>query len=1798
MNNFTQGSRKAVLAGLIFFVSALSSFGQTESNAPVTYDTTITEKYLNNKAYTWNVRITRQKNDKSLRPVIFFIPGSGEVGTNTAKLTTYGPHYWLKNGWDGGIKIGNGTHYPILVTIQQPKANMRPWDLKLVFEALLKILPVKLNSVHVSGISQGSYEWGELISYSAFSGDHAIMSEIKSWVDLEGVGPASDFSGFNLPYPSVFGYWANHYGGKFFGLEGSSDDRGVWQISENINANKAGAAFFSYQNIGGGEHCCWNSMLDPSATDWSGTGSNIVSNSLHPNTQGTYKKGSNIFQWILRQGDTSMVSGSADTTKSGDPEPVTAPTVNAGSAQSVTLPAGTVNLSGTATTASGTTLSSQAWTQKSGPSTARIVTANELKTSITGLVTGTYIFTLTVKNSLGAASSSDVAVTVLLSAATAPVVGAGGAQTITLPVSSANLSGTATAVSGTSLTSESWTQQSGPSTAKFGTPGKFITPVTGLEVGNYVFTFTVKNSLGQTASSNVTVTVKAKVINTAPVVSAGSAQTITLPVNSVNLSATATAASGTSLTSGLWAQSSGPSKAVIATPTNTLKTKVTSLVTGTYIFTLTAKNNLGQTASSSVTVTVKEDVATTPKVNAGTAQTITLPVNSVNLSATATAASGTTLTSGLWAQSSGPSKAVIATPTNTLKTKVTSLVTGTYIFTLTAKNSLGQTTSSSVAVTVNAVNTAPVVNAGSAQSITAPASSTFLQATATAASGTSLSSETWVQTSGPSAATINRPANSLSTAISGLLPGTYVFTITVKNNLGETASSSVAVTVISTAAAPVVGAGSAQTITLPVNSVNLSGTATAASGTTLTLESWTQQSGPSTAVFTAPGKFATAVTGLVAGIYTFKFTVTNNQGKAGSNTVTVTVVSAATAPVVGAGSAQTVTLPVSPATLSAMAESVSGTATTNLNGTATAASGTTLTLESWTQQSGPSTAVFTAPGKFATAVTGLVAGTYVFKFTVTNNLGQTGSNTVTVTVVSVDTTAPVVGAGSAQTITLPVNSVNLSGTATAASGTTLTLESWTQQSGPSNAVFTAPGKFATAVTGLVAGTYAFIFAVTNNLGQTSSGSVTITVNSASVASSALQTIVSTGEYQTLFIDKNKYLWAVGANLSTQGSNFIGTPGIPVRVLTTPANLKFKAAASSLHGGIAVDTAGYVWTWGQGESGEIGNGQIYADQVLTPVRLTTDNTGKTFTGIEKIYAYYSNNASVGLYAIKDDGTLWIWGDTRQGMMANGTAGGFVTRPTQIVIPGNRKALQLAAGNTLDLLCTDGTVWTCGGGIAGVNPNLGYRGTGNDYMTLHQLDLPANIVEVAGATNQFNYALTSTGVLYGWGSYSSYMGGTGGYAANTYFYTPVDLTTRLNLPYPVKSVVGNMVCTHAILTDGSLWGWGDNSCGSVGNGKELDFSQTATPYSWDFHPADLLQQAPVQISTRKDFVAVWGAGPFVLFDFAETADGQLYSWGRNKGAVLANGVMGCTPDVQADYPNSWDVTSPTAVNPFSLTRVNFVASPYCTKNTLLGLCPACLLALNINLTPNVVATLSTTTAAHSVAATTSTVQAAIANPGGLAVQTTATNAEGAAVQTTAEVQQSATTSSGEALTTGQPLTVQALSAFSDVSLDGSQSADIDGKIVSYSWSQVQGPRMSVITDSTAASTTARGLVPGTYVFRLSVTDDKGASAAALDTLIIESAGQAPSGPGIGTTQGLLAYPNPAHDNLNLVLSSDKIGNVRVNIYNALGMLVKADQFDKEQKDMYKSYPVGQLAPGMYIVQVLISNEISLTTKFVKQ
>jgi len=96
----------------------------------------------------------------------------------------------------------------------------------------------------------------------------------------------------------------------------------------------------------------------------------------------------------------------------------------------------------------------------------------------------------------------------------------------------------------------------------------------------------------------------------------------------------------------------------------------------------------------------KDDIIEhTPVVNAGTDQTIKLPVDSAVLSGTATVAEGK-IAAYLWSQVSGPSNPLIKSP-GSATTTVKNLVAGTYIFQLMALDSSGETGVDMVTVVVN-----------------------------------------------------------------------------------------------------------------------------------------------------------------------------------------------------------------------------------------------------------------------------------------------------------------------------------------------------------------------------------------------------------------------------------------------------------------------------------------------------------------------------------------------------------------------------------------------------------------------------------------------------------------------------------------------------------------------------------------------------------------------------------------------------------------------------------------------------------------------------------------------------------------------------------------------------------------------------------------------------------------------------------------------------------------------------------------------------------------------------------------
>jgi hypothetical protein len=330
-------------------------------------------------------------------------------------------------------------------------------------------------------------------------------------------------------------------------------------------------------------------------------------------------------------------------------------------------------------------------------------------------------------------------------------------------------------------------------------------------------------------------------------------------------------------------------------------------------------------------------------------------------------------------------------------------VAGTYVFTLTAtdNNNLTATGTVSVVVKPASVTTtaaAPTVSAGKGQTITLPTSSTTLAGTATGNGGATIKGLSWKQDSGPATATI-ASSGSIGTAVTGMTAaGSYIFTLTATDNNGKTANGSLTVTVDpnpnaakttstapATGVAPTVSAGKGQAITLPSSSTTLAGTATGNDGATIKALTWKQDSGPATAAIASPGSLSTAVTGLTAaGDYIFTLAATDNNGKSSNGSLTVTVnPGVETPPSVSAGADPTITLP---------------TSSISLNGSASGTNGATITSVFWEFISGPAYVKFSNEWALSCTMSGLIAGTYVFELSVTDDHGKTSTSLVDVVV--------------------------------------------------------------------------------------------------------------------------------------------------------------------------------------------------------------------------------------------------------------------------------------------------------------------------------------------------------------------------------------------------------------------------------------------------------------------------------------------------------------------------------------------------------------------------------------------------------------------------------------------------------------------------------------------------------------------------------------------------------------------------------------------------------------------------------
>jgi len=223
------------------------------------------------------------------------------------------------------------------------------------------------------------------------------------------------------------------------------------------------------------------------------------------------------------------------------------------------------------------------------------------------------------------------------------------------------------------------------------------------------------------------------------------------------------------------------------------------------------------------------------------------------------------------------------------------------------------------------------------------------------------------------------------------------------------------------------------------------------------------------------------------------------------------------------------------------------------------------------------------------------------------------------------------------------------------------------------------------------------------------------------------------------------------------------------------------------------------------------------------------------------------------ALKSDGTVWAWGYNYFGQLGNGT---YTNSNTPVQVSSLTNIIAVAAGYQHSLaLKSDGTVWTWG------NNSSGQLGNGTNISksnTPVQVSSLTGITAIAGGGSH-SLALKSDGTVWAWGANNSGQLGNGN---NTNSNTPVQVSSLTG----ITAIAGGGSHTLALKNDGTVWTWGNNNSGQLGNGNNTN------------------SNTPVQVSSLTGIIAIAAGSSHSL---ALKNDGTVWAWGYNYFGQLGNG-----------------------------------------------------------------------------------------------------------------------------------------------------------------------------------------------------------------------------------------------------------------------------------------------------------------------
>jgi len=418
----------------------------------------------------------------------------------------------------------------------------------------------------------------------------------------------------------------------------------------------------------------------------------------------------------------------------------------------------------------------------------------------------------------------------------------------------------------------------------------------------------------------------------------------------------------------------------------------------------------------------------------------------------------------------------------------------------------------------------------------------------------------------------------------------------------------------------------------------------------------------------------------------------------------------------------------------------------------------------------------------------------------------------------------------------------------------------------------------------------------NERGQLGDGSTTVRRSPVRIGADEDWAFVSAGRYHTVAIRKDGSLWTWGRDTlgHFDGGGSVFAPNTPEPMDTD--GVWAMVSAGETHTA-AVRADGSLWTWGSNSSGRLGDG-------------TAEDSGETPVPVRPGTLWASVSAGEGhTVALGRDGSFWVWGDEMNGQLGNGHLP--TTLPTQVA-PGSLWQ-NVSAGNLHTVAVrTDGSLWAWG------NNEFGQLGDG----TRNESYAPVRVGEgrqwtSAAAGESHTMAIAADGSLWGWGRNDHGQIGDGTRTEWDENEGTIDndrlVPTRIGSGTDWVSVSAGRDQTIAVRADGSLWAWGDNAYGQLGDSTrtELDRWVDEDGEEWVIFAA--FEISPMRVGADSDWLSASSGGKHTV---AVRRDGSLWAWGLNNFGQAGTGMT----EIEAGDDDGETITILALTNPPAPVRIS--------------------------------------------------------------------------------------------------------------------------------------------------------------------------------------------------------------------------------------------------------------------------------------